>query len=115
MAAKKDAPATEAADDVAVDDGYPEASDTGEAHSADHAAPDSVGTATDAPVISDDPAAPPLPITPATPQAAAQARVLYEDEINANSRAFAELAQSEYIRATLGGFPVSIVVDDGLD
>ena len=125
MAAKKDAPAEDVADEEAgivpkgdsadgadESDGYPEASDTGEDHAADHAAPDSVGDAVDADVISDDPAAPPLPITPATPMAAAQNRALYEDQINADARAFAAAAEAAYIDAAVNGNTVEIVTHE---
>ncbi len=120
MAAKKDVPADDAAeivpkgetaDDV---DGYPNASDTGEEHAADHATPDSVGDAIDS-TLNEDPTAPPPPSTPDSPLEVSQARALFEDQVNGDAARFADLAKSEYIRATLGGFPVAIVVDDGLD
>ncbi len=53
--------------------------------------------------------------TPSSPLEVSQARALFEDQVNADAASFADLAASEYIRATLGGFPISIVVDDGLD
>ncbi len=114
MAAKKDAPADDPVAEYTDDpggEGYPEASDTGEDHAADVGAPDSVGEAVDA-TVNDDPSAPPPPITPATPQADAQRRVLYEDQVNAASRAFGEQAAAAYIDAAVNGQTISLVTSE---
>lgn len=59
-----------------------------------------------------DPNAPPPPVTPSSSAAEQQGRVLYEDQINADARAFASRAEAAYIEAALAGRGIAIVVDD---
>lgn len=114
MAAKKDAPAEDVADEEA---GLVPKGETVDAPDVDEVPADEVTVdipADEPPATSPDDIGPP-PSTPSSSTEVHQARVLFEDEVNSQAEQFASLARSEYIRAALGGWPISIVVDDGLD
>ncbi len=116
MAAKKDAPAEEYADEEAGL--VPKALDPDEVPYDERSDGNVDYVVADVPVAAEEATSPdagPPHSTPSSPADVSQARALWEDQVNADAAAFANLARDEYIRATLGGFPVSIVVDDGLD
>lgn len=100
---KGDTATDDIADDNATDDTVTDDLDTPYA--------DSVGEAVES-VETPDPNAPPPPITPSTPHAAAQDRVGYENQVNAGAAAFAATAHAAYIDATLAGQSISLTVSD---
>lgn len=114
MAAKKDTPAEPQVDEAAISatEDVDEAAGLVPKGQAVEDGDDAVGEAVESVEPPADPNAPPAPITPSSPDGAHQARVLYEDGINAGAAAFAEQAKAAYIEAAINGQTVSITTSD---